>query len=658
VTVPSKTATKDPSFDKIVDRIRTARNFDFRNYKRETLQRRIARRMGERKTSNYSDYLKILDREPEEYSALISTMLIKVTTFFRDPEAWTELAARVLPRFLDGRKAGSEIRIWSAGCATGEEAYSLAILVAEHLGPAFVNYDIKIFGTDVDEAAISYARRGTYTALQVEDLSKDRLRRWFQQVPGGYTVRQELRRAVVFGVNNLVSDAPISRLDLLVCRNVFIYLDATLQQRVLNRFYYALKPDGVLFLGKAELIPYAARLFEGMDLQRRLYCKIQRGQMSPQARDRLIELLDQERLSSETDRTLRETGLIEHFHRNIATSLPIPVIATTMDGTISLWNEPSARLWGRTEGEALGRKLAQLALPGLSGEILVEKTNLVRDGRSQRESGDGKVPRGGEAAAIELSIDVTPMRGARGDVIGILYTATDISSHRAVESQLRDVTNELQAAHEAAQTTNEELQSSNEELQTTNEELQSSNEELQTTNEELQSTNEELETTNEELQSTNAELDATNRELAARTEEMNLLGLYQRTIIRSLSAAVVVLDIEGRITAWNVAAERLLGLAEVEALGQLIWTLRVPALGRPLVERIRRNFGKNLALRVEDYRYPLHTGGRGHAVVAAVPLLEDGNYLGAVVVFEDITNAVGMAAQLRERDRTGNNRER
>src|SRR5262249_53181819 len=205
-----------------------------------------------------------------------------------------------------------------------------------------------------------------------------------------------------------------------------------------------------------------------------------------------------------------------------------------------------------------------------------------------------------------------------------------------------------QSALEELQTTNEELQSSNEELETTNEELQSANEELQTTNEELQTTNEELETTNEELQSSNAELDATNRELATRTEELNLLGFYQRTIIRSLSAAVVVLDPHGRITLWNLAAERLLGLPENEAMGQLFWTLRVPAFRRPLVGRIRKALGQNLALRVDETGYELPTGGRGHGNLAAVPLLESGTNFGSVVIFEDCTRAAALTRQIQQ----------
>jgi two-component system CheB/CheR fusion protein len=222
-----------------------------------------------------------------------------------------------------------------------------------------------------------------------------------------------------------------------------------------------------------------------------------------------------------------------------------------------------------------------------------------------------------------------------------------------MEFELRRANEERQSAYEELQTINEEMQSSNEELETTNEELQSANEELQTTNEELQSTNEELETTNEELQSTNAELDATNRELAHRTEEMNKLAFNQRAIIRILSAAVIVLDEAGQITLWNLAAERLLGLTEGEALGQVLWTLHVPALNRPVLAKMRKALAQNAGMRSEEIAYELPNGGAGKATVAAVPILDGGASLGAVLIFEDMTRLAVLAAEnakLKEND--------
>ncbi len=636
----------DKQFEAILEKVRAARNFDFRNYKRESLGRRIARRMADRRCRSYGDYLALLDRDPQEVDRVVSAMLIKVTSFFRDPEMWRELERKVIPGLLADKRAGEEVRIWSAGCATGEEAFSVAIMFAEALGPAFTNFEVKIFGTDVDEAAIAYARRGVYNAAQVEPVPREYLDKYFVRAAEGWAVRKEIRRNVVFGVNNLVSDAPISRLDLLLCRNVFIYLDTELQKRVLTRFFYALKSEGVLVLGKAELIPFASKIFEPVDLPWRLYRKDHRGPAPGVTTDRLLGLLEQENITRIVGQSRDELSLLEQFHRNVVEAVPQPLIGTSNDGTIILWNAAAAKLWGRVHGEAAGKKLTALNLPGLPGDLLLEKTAMVRDGRSEREVSDGRIAgRAKDEGTTHVEVSVTPIRNVGGERLGLLYQVFDVTSMRGTEEELRKTAEELRTAIEERATANEELQSTNEELQTTNEELQSANEELQTTNEELQSTNEELETTNQELHSTNQELDATNRELAARTEQMNVLAFYQRTIIRSLSAAVVVLDAHGRITAWNLAAERFLGLAENEALGQLLWTLRVPALAPSLLTRIRRALAARRGLRLEAVSYALPNGSEGHAIVAAVPLLEDGNNLGAVILFEDTTRAMNLASE-------------
>jgi two-component system CheB/CheR fusion protein len=638
----------DRTVDALLDRIRNVRNFDFRNYKRGTLKRRIDRRMAERRCRSVGDYLTLLDREPGEVDALIASMLIKMTSFFRDSETWDALGSRVIPQILQQRRGNEEIRVWCAGCATGEEAFSMAILLAEAMGPSFHTQELKVFGTDLDEHAVAYARRGVYTRQQVEGVPKEILARWFVEEPMGWSVRKEIRRKVVFGVNNLVSDAPISRIDLLSCRNVFIYLDANLQKRVLTRFHYALKRNGVLVLGKSELIPFAAKLFEPIDLPRRIYRKDGRRDANV-AQERLLGLLEQESAARSPGQPSGEDlSVVDQFYRDVVHSLKVSLVATGLDGTVTLWNSGAAALWGRAEGETLGRKLTALNLPGLPGDLLVEKTAAVREGRATSETAEGTLTRDGDKHQILVSTEVTALRDGNGERTGLLYHVEHVSPLRELQTEVLRVNEERRAAFEELQTTNEELQSSNEELETTNEELQSANEELQTTNEELQSTNEELETTNEELQSTNAELDAINRELAHRTDEMNLLSFFQRAIIRSLSAAVIVLDPAGKVTLWNLAAERLLGLTESEALGQVLWTLHIPALARPSLQKVKKALNQGLAHRNEEVEYQLPTGAHGRGTLAAVPLNDDGHALGSVVIFEDSTRASMLQAQVAE----------
>src|SRR4051812_15779090 len=319
----NRSNAEEPAIEQILERIRGTRNFDFRNYKRPTLRRRIERRMADRLCKNVAQYAALLEREPAEFEALVGAMLIKVTGFFRDKEMWEELSGKVLPQLLAERRPGDDLRIWCAGCATGEEAFSVAIQLGEMMGPAFKNQEVKVLGTDADEKAVAYARHGVYTREQVESLPKEMLRNWFVEETGGWAVRKEIRRSVVFGVNNLVSDAPISRLDLLLCRNVFIYLDSNLQKLVLTRFHYALRRDGVLMLGKSELIPFAAKIFEPMDLPRRIYRKDHRSE-GAHAQERLVGLLEQE----SQHRNDEHAGLsfVDQFHRDVLQSLRLPVV--------------------------------------------------------------------------------------------------------------------------------------------------------------------------------------------------------------------------------------------------------------------------------------------------------------------------------------------
>ncbi|HUJ29079.1 MAG TPA: CheR family methyltransferase [Myxococcales bacterium] len=633
----------EAQLEAVIERIRIARNFDFRNYKRATLQRRVERRMHDTNTATLADYIALLDKNPLEYDALISQMLIKVTSFFRDGEPWKTMSDRIIPQILAAKRPGEEIRVWTPGCATGEETFSVAILFAEAMGVSFHNAEIKVFGTDVDEKAINFARHAVYPGSAMQSMPARLREKYFTEEQGGWSVRKEIRRAVVFGVNNLVSDAPISRLDLLVCRNVFIYLDTGLQKRILTRFHYALRRNGIVMLGKSELIPFAARIFEPVDLARRIYRKNGRRD-GLGAQDRLVSMLEQESLGG-SDESRTELAASEEFYRDLLQSMRDPLIATSLDGTVLAWNAGAAALWSRSEAEVVGKKLPALNLPGLSGDLLIERSNAVRDGHSQTESSGGMITRS-DRQIIQIQVEVRALRNAGREISGLIYQVRDVTRLRDLETELNKASSERQNAYEELQTINEEMQSSNEELETTNEELQSANEELQTTNEELQSTNEELETTNEELQSTNAELDATNRELASRTEEMNSLAFFQRTIIRSLGAGVVVLDPTGEIKLWNLAAERLLGLTEDEATGQVLWTLHVPALSRAVLQRLKKALAQKQPVRGEALEYELPNGTRANALLSAVPIVDDGEALGAVVIFEDTTRLSAVTAEL------------
>jgi two-component system, chemotaxis family, CheB/CheR fusion protein len=635
----------DRVFEEILEKVRELRNFDFRSYKRATLNRRIERRMIERKLKSKADYLAALKKDPHEVDALVSSMLIKVTGFFRDEELWNQLGNKIVPELIAAHRRGDEVRIWSAGCSTGEEAYSLAMIAADAAGNG--RADVKIFGTDVEAASVVQARRGIYPRVAVDGVSKDRLERFFITCPEGFQIRPEIRRSVVFGVNNLVSDAPISHIDLILCRNVFIYLNADLQKRVLSRFHYALRPDGLLVLGKAELIPFASRIYDPVELALRIYRKSGDGARQLAPHERLAALQADELVVPKVTAEIPSQVPAGSLGRAVLDGLATPIVVVVgEDATVVFWNAAAARVWGRSEQDVLGRRLSALGLSGLSSDLVMEKTQRVRAGKAERDEVEALITRG-EGTLAHFHVEIRRLQAERDNPI-VLFTLHDSEPMRVLQAEVLRVSDDIQAANEKLKSSNEELRASNEELETTNEELQSANEELQTTNEELQSTNEELETTNEELQSANEELDEINRELARRTEQINLLALYQRTIIRSLTTAVVVLDTTGRVTAWNLAAERLLGLPEGEAVGQTFWTLRIPALSRALVQRIRRSLGDNRALRVDEVDYETPTGGTGNATIVAIPLIQDGTNVGTVLLFDDATRLAALLEENRQ----------
>src|SRR5947209_8548037 len=266
-------ATND-AFTALLEYLKRSRGFDFTGYKPTSLERRIRKRMEGVNVESFEDYVDYLEVHPDEFVHLFNTILINVTSFFRDPPAWDYLAREVLPRLLAERPSGEPIRVWSAGCASGQEAYTLAMLLAEALGTEAFRERVKIYGTDVDLDALNQARHASYAAREVEDVPPELLAKYFEPAGDRYVFQKDLRRCVIFGRHDLIQDAPISRLDLLVCRNTLMYFNAETQARILNRFHFAVNDGGYLFLGKAEmLLSQGGNAFAPVDLKRRLFTK-------------------------------------------------------------------------------------------------------------------------------------------------------------------------------------------------------------------------------------------------------------------------------------------------------------------------------------------------------------------------------------------------
>ena len=553
------TEAEDGKFESLLQFLQQQRGFDFTGYKRPSLVRRVARRMQTVGVDGFDNYVDYLEVHPEEFAQLFNTILINVTSFFRDEAAWDYVRKETLPQLLAGKRPQEHVRVWSAGCASGQEAYSLAIALAEAMGAEAFRERVKIYGTDADEEALNHARLAAYTAKDLETVDAGLVQKYFERADSRYTFRPDLRRSVIFGRHDIVQDAPISRLDLLVCRNTLMYFNAETQARILQRFHFALNGDGngngYLFLGRAEMLLSHGSLFTPLNLKCRVFAKVP----SPGAgRARLAVVAAANGNGNDFMRNdrLRDLALDES---------PTARIVVDTNGTLQMANQ-KARVLFTINPKDIGRPLQDLEISYRPIELrsLIEQAYAER--RSVTQTSVERRFQGGEPQYFDIV--VAPLFDDANAPLGVSVTFLDVTRY----SKLAD---ELQRSREEIQTTNEELQSSNEELETTNEELQSSNEELETTNEELQSTNEELETMNEELQSTNEELQTVNEELRQRTDEMNQLNAFLESVLTGLRAAAVVVNQNLNVLIWNRRAEDLWGLRADEAQGRSLLNLDI-----------------------------------------------------------------------------------
>jgi two-component system CheB/CheR fusion protein len=556
------------SLRQLIDELANNRNLDLRGYKITTLERRIRKRMTEVNTRNYSEYLDRLRQDPREVDVLLNTILINVTEFFRDPQAWEVLHTEVLPGLLRGLKPGDTLRAWCAGCASGEEPYSLAILVSDFLGAKLGDYDIKIYATDVDEEALNMARRGEYLAERLRRVRPEWRERYFT---GGARLRinREQRRLVIFGRSNLMADAPISHCRLIVCRNLLIYFDTATQKQILGRMHYALEPGGVLFLGKAESKLSESHLFRPLNLRWRLFQRLDSRAETvgvPPAREAEAE-------TPAMDKTTQQLKVLQLYHHYILDMLKSGIMELDSSDVVVNHNEAALAIWSLKGTRLQGKRLQ-------NSDIAVRCPEMVR--RLEESRGKAEpvefhcvLHSGSEGKTVHVSIRaiVSP----EGERTGTLIHCDDISLQE-----------KLQTTIEQLEATGEELQSANEELETTNEELQSTNEELETTNEELQSTNEELETTNEELQSLNEELENMNDELEQRTRELHEVSARYGETLRRMPWPVMLVDREQKIQLWNAAAQKLFGVSATAVVGVSVDRLPLEqSLSRTLVRRAR-----------------------------------------------------------------------
>ena len=568
---------------KIFILLRTQTGHDFSQYKISTIYRRIERRMAVHQVDAIDNYVKYLQQTPLEIEALFRDLLIGVTNFFRDAEAFEVLEKQVIPKLFDNKPAGNTIRVWSTGCSTGEEAYSIAILLQERLELLGQGYKVQVFGTDIDSRAIATARAGIYPASVAADISPERLARFFTSEPDGsaYRVRKNIRDMLVFSEHDLVKDPPFSKLDLVSCRNLLIYMRTDLQKKLIALFHYALMPGGMLFLGTSESVGEFGDLFAVLDRKSKAYQRKESVQGAKRAalgrflshlppltgRDIALPLLAGKvgSVSKLSLRELTEQALLQQV---------------TPTGALVNGQGDILYLHGRTgmflepaPGDAGINNILKMAREGLRRDLTTALHKTVATKERVRAL-SLRVKTNGHFTLVNLT--VCPV--AHGPVAAlasplflvILEEAPALDSHTALlaalpsvgstEDRSADASARIAELNEELQAKEEYLHAANDELEISNEELKSSNEEMQSVNEELQSTNEELETSKEELQSINEELATVNAELQTKVTDLSRANNDMNNLLAGTGIGTVFVDHNLRILRFTPAATLIINL--------------------------------------------------------------------------------------------------
>jgi len=633
------------SLEKVLILLRTRTGHDFSLYKKNTVYRRIERRMGIHQIGRIASYVRYLQENPQEVELLFRELLIGVTSFFRDPEAWEVLQEESIPALLADLPAGGMLRAWSAGCSTGEEAYSLAIAfreILEKVKPA-ENITLQIFATDLDRDAIDKARQGVYLPHIAAGVSPERLKRYFIKEGDRYRVGKEIREMVTFATQNVIMDPPFTKLDILICRNLLIYLTPELQKKLLPLFHYSLKPGGVLFLGSAESLNTFTTLFEPLNVKSRLFRRreslpLEGALLFPTSFTHPLPGLSKELPMTNPAANLQSLAdqlLLQHFSP--------PAVLTNDKGDILYISGRTGKYLEPAAGKANWNVFA-MAREGLRFELGSAFHKALR----QKEAVSVKTLKVGTNGGTQ-SVDITVQsvqepEALRGMVMIVFYDVTEPPEKKTAgraknasssSARVGELEQELRHIREELQTTREEMQSSQEELKSTNEELQS-------TNEELQSTNEELTTSREEMQSMNEELQTVNAEQQSKMDDLSRVHNDMRNLLNSTEIVTVFLDNQLHIRRFTSGADKLFKLIQSD-------------VGRPLSDIVSDLLYAEMAddarevLRTLSFsEKQLSTGDGRWFLVRIMPYrtMED-VIAGVVITFMNITAAKALESELR-----------
>jgi two-component system CheB/CheR fusion protein len=544
----------------ILVRLRAHSGQDFTCYKKSTMARRIQRRMNVHHIDEPQAYLSFLRENLHEVDALMEELLISVTSFFRDPAAWKALADEALPRLLNERADGQTLRVWVPGCATGEEAYSVAILLQEQIRKAERSHPVQIFATDLDERAIDMARAGIYPEGISADVSPERLKTFFSREDGAYRIHKSIRDSIVFAPQNVISDPPFTRLDLIVCRNVLIYLDIGAQQHVLPNFHYALLPGGILFLGSAESVGEAGELFEVINAKHKI---LRRKEVAKPAHPVLLGAPSRRATMGGVEAEDRTTRAQRQFSQRVEQLLLerfVPCSILVDDRGTVVHVQGRSGMYLEPEQGPPRNNVLEMAREGL-GPSLAAGMRQARQEQREIIRSDIRVRTNGGYTYVELTVlPVKEPEALRGLLLLTFRPSAPAPAEaRKDEPSAQPGPDNLELEREL-QRVRESLQTTVEELETSNEELKSSNEELQSTNEELQSTNEELETSKEEMQSLNEELNTVNSELVGKVDALARINDDMNNLLNSMQVATIFLDTKLRVKRYTDQARDVVRL--------------------------------------------------------------------------------------------------
>ena len=633
---------KDEAFRELLYLLRARKGTDFTYYKQSTIRRRIVRRMGLNRMENLADYLAYFRDNPPEQELLYHDLLIPVTGFFRDPKVYNHLCGSVLPQLLKGKDYTNPLRIWVAGCSTGEEPYSIAMCLYESLGDKTGGGNVQLFASDVSESSIAKARSGMYSKREIAGLSSEQQERYFTKVNGSFQVNKPIRDMCIFACHNFLKDPPFARMDLVSCRNVLIYMEPFLQKRALTTFHYALKESGYLLLGNSETVAPAGDLFTPTGQKEKLYArKAVRGRFLQTVLEKNESFLNDKtamaKLRDDFQKSADETVLARYTPPGVVVNDQLDIVQ--FRGATGAWLEPSP---GRPSLNVLKMAREGLAfeLRNVLHKVRTSSKAEVREHIPFETSGKERwvtlevipLPNTAEAYYLILFRDVTAPPGSAG-VAAAGTGEKDTELRKSIESlRIQQLERELAQLRE-------DMRSITEDQEAVNEELQSANEELLSGSEELRSLNEELETSKEEIQSTNEELTTLNHELYDRNEQLNMARLYAESIVATMREPLVVLDKDMKVKTANKAYYKKFGTTEEQTEGRSLYALDGGQWNIPDLRVMLDNIGsKNETISDFEIAYIQGEAGERRLLLNASRIFQENNAEQMILLaIEDVT---------------------